>query len=193
MIPSMLTATRQCHSMLFGFCALIGTAASADSLPPFPTHCLPDEFSVVNATMGRIDPAQSELVVTKNGKVLSLCADSPREPFGQLVYRYGPIGKIEFEKSASSARIFGVYSRATGDNMAEDLVYFSVGKFTYYIAIGQGMSRGVSLLVFNGDKEIVNLFSGINDGTDFALGPAEMNFEQATSPVFKSRKPVHDF
>jgi hypothetical protein len=179
--------------MLFGFCALIGTAASAESLPSFPTHCFPGEFSVVNATMGRIDHTQNELVIAKNGKVLSLCADSPREPFGRLVYRYGPIGKVEFEKSASSARTFGVYSRATGDNMREDLVYFSVGKFTYYVAIGQGMGRGVSLLVFDGDKEIVNLFSGINDGTDFALGPAEISFEQATSPVFKVLKPAHDF
>lgn len=77
--------------------------------------------------------------------------------------------------------------------MGEDLVYFVVGKFTYYVAIGQGMGRGVSLRVFDGDKEIMNLFSGINDGTDFSLGPAEMDFEHATSPLFKVLKPAHDF
>jgi hypothetical protein len=158
---------------------------------------LADEFAVVNASLGRVDYEQSRtanhLVIERNGKVLSVCADRPHEPFGRLVYRYGPIDHIELERAASSKRKFGINSRSTTPHTGDDIVFFSAGTLTYYVAIATGQGSGVSLLVFDGKKKIVDLFSGNDCGSDFELGPAEMNFDQAMSPIVQSKEPAHDF
>jgi hypothetical protein len=193
----MFMSARKYLSKICGLCAFISTTANAQSLPPFPTHCTPTEFSVVNAKMGRIDDAQSRLsgrqVIARNGKVLSLCADSPHASFGRLVYRYGPIGSVEFERTASSTSKFCIDSRPTSPHTGEDMVFFSVGKFTYYIAIATAQGRGVSLVVFDSNKKVLDLFSGTVYGTDFEFGPAEMDFEKVTSPVFKHKRAKHGF
>jgi len=49
------------------------------------------------------------------------------------------------------------------------------------------MGNGVSLLVFNGDKRIVNLFSGTEESSDF-----DLSHKLNAKAVLTQRKPLHD-
>jgi hypothetical protein len=177
--------------------ALISTAEGAETNMPFLTHCSPDQFAVVNARLGSVDHLKSQLqghlVIARNGRVLSLCADKPEEPFGKLVYRYGPIGSIELETTASSTSKFGIYTASTSPHTGVDIVFFSIGRFTYYVLTAIGQGNGVSLMVFDSRRKVLDLFSGNDSGIDFVLGPAYMTFVHPSSPIFRSKRPEHEF
>ena len=177
------------------FVALLGSTSVAQGESAFPTHCTSDEFVYLNAEMARVDyDAKGQTVLTKNGKVLSLCTDRQSEPFGQFTYRYGTLGNVEMERNASRRDKFGVYGRSTSPQTGENIFFFTVGKLTYYVAVATEQGHGVSLYVFESHRGIVYLFSGTNLGTDFEFGPASVSSgKPAGSPLFRGQKPPDAF
>jgi hypothetical protein len=152
-----------------------------------PSHCSASETVFLTAKMKRINQSAKETTFTDTGKIVSLCADRAKDPIGKLTYRFGPVGKVEMEHVASPSNKLGNASIQTGPRMSEDLYFFSKGNFTYYIIVAGGMANGVSLLVFDGNKRIVNLFSGTEESRDFQLSHT-LN----ANTVLTQRKPLHD-
>ena len=72
--------------------------ARAEMAVDFPTHCQAGEVAFLNAKIGKFDQQNN---LTQSGKILSLCADKPKEPFGKFVYRFGAIGHVEIEQVAT--------------------------------------------------------------------------------------------
>ena len=64
---------------------------------------------------------------------------------------------------------------------------FVVGGARLRVAIATNQGSGVFLVVHEGGKVVANLFSGNDDGTDFRLGSAKIDFERVYSPVFMLR------
>lgn len=147
-----------------------------------PSHCKADEHGVLDAWMGPVYPTEAGWRNTQRGKLLSLCADQPKEPFSRLIYRYGVPGQVEFEVVASAASRFGIDSRSTSPHTGNDIVFFRNGSYTYYVAIATAQGSGVSLHVFKGAKKVASHFSGNKSGTDYQFGPAEIDFN-ATPPL----------
>lgn len=155
----------------------------------FPTHCQPGEFAHINAKMGSFDKSNK---LVKNGKILSLCADKAKEPFGQFTYRFGPIGKVELEQVATPKDKFSVSSRSAGPRMGEDIIYFSKGDYNYYVVEATGMGSGIFLYVYKSGKKIVDQFSG-NDMDEEYQSNQLVNLDKASSPVFTKRAPKDNF
>lgn len=160
-----------------------------------PTHCKPDEFSVVDAWMGDTYQTQFGFRNTKRGKLLSLCADKETEPFSKLSYRYGQPGHPEFEAIASEDAKFNIDSRPTSPHTGDDIVFFKKGPYTYYVAIAGGQGHGVSLIVYKGSSSIAAHFSGNDDGEDYQMGAAAIDFSEgkSRSPVITWKKAPHSF
>ncbi len=158
----------------------------------FPTHCKSGEYSFLNAKMATMERDKvGRFLNKKNGKILSLCSDRENEPFSKFVYRYGSPGKVEMERIATPEHQFFIYSRATSPHTGEDDIFFSVAPFTYYIIINGGQARGTELVIHKANKEVLRLFSGIDEGKDFQFGKAyfDRNFNLARSPVFVVKEP----
>lgn len=177
------------------FTALCLGLASVHAEGSLPSHCRGDEHGVLSAWMGPVHPTEAGWRKTERGKLLSLCADMPKEPFSKLSYRYGRPGQVEFEVVASSASPFGIDSRSTSPHTGNDIVFFRNGSYTYYVAIATAQGRGVSLLVFKGSKEVVSHFSGNKLGADYQFGPAEIDFNatRPRSPVLVRADAQHSF
>lgn len=187
-----MSSSRLLSIPLLGF--LLGSQAVAQTTPGLPTHCASDEFAYLNATMGHIShDAKGQMVLTKNGKVLSLCADRANEPYGKFTYRYGAVGNVELERSASVKNKFSTYGRSTSPRTGENIFFFSIGINTYYVTEATGQGNGVSLYVFKSGKPLAYLFSGTVLGTDFELGPAAASAGSAGSPVFRIQQPPDHF
>jgi hypothetical protein len=168
----------------------IGSAHAASSVP---THCNADEYSVVDAWMGPTHPTSGGYANSRSGKFLSLCADKKTEPFGKFVYRYGNLNQVELEVTATIKDKFGVYSRTTSPHTEDEIIFFTKGKYTYYVVLPGGQGSGISLRVYEGKKLLVNKFSGNYLGLDYSWGPAEMNFSGIASEVFREVEPEHNF
>jgi len=190
-----MTVTLSVHLLLLpALSGLLGSSAAAQTASQFPTHCASDEFAYLNAKMSRVDhDEKGQTVLTKNGKVLSLCADKASEPYGRFTYRYGAIGNVEMERSASGRNKFRIYSRSSSPHTGEDLVFFSVGKLTYYVTKATAQGNGVSLHVLESRRRIVYLYSGPHLGIDFEFGPAGVNFYRSASPLFYIQEPPDSF
>lgn len=174
--------------IIFSLC--IGPAIAGSAMP---THCQSDEYSVTNAWMGPIKATEGGWKNTKDGKLLSLCADKPVEPFGKLSYRYGAPGHVEFETVASESKKFSVFSRPTSPHTGDDIIFFSNGNYTYYVAIAGGQGHGVSLHVYRDKKLISEHFSGNYENDDYSVGPAEVNYSGMGSRILMLREPAHEF
>lgn len=151
-----------------------------------PSHCSANETVFLTAKMKRINQSPQGTTFTDTGKIVSLCADQAKDPIGKLTYRFGPIGKVEMEHVASPSNKLGNASIQSAPRVSEDLYFFSKGNFTYYIIVAGGMGNGVSLVVFDGNKRIVNLFSGTEESSDFQLSHT-LN----ANAVLAQRKPLH--
>ena len=167
--------------------ALLVTQTSSHAQPSnFPNHCLLGETIFLSAKMKRIINTPKEVVYEETGKVLSLCADRSKDPISKLSYRYGPIGSIELERVATKSKPFGYAEFALGNKVSIDAYFFDVGEFTYYVTVAGSMGSGISLEVYRGDKQIVDLFSGNDDTTDFYF-PMLIQAD----PVIEEREPRH--
>lgn len=169
--------------------ALLSLNAWAD----VPSHCSYHEHAIVNAWMGKTVATDSGYKNTRQGKVLSLCADQAREPFGRVSYRYGLPGKVEMNVDATAQAPFTIANFSTGPHTGMDVVGIYQGEFSYYVAINGGQASGVELTVFKGQKKLVEHFSGNHEGEDFQLGDAEIDLSgnKARSPVLKMGKLKH--
>lgn len=128
--------------------------------------------------------------LVNTGKILSICADRQKEPFQSVTYRYGPIGNVEMERIASKANKFSIFSQSTTPHTGENLIFFKVGDYTYYVSEATGQGSGIGLSVFKSARKVMDLFSGNSPGSDFDSGLVEINFDAAASPVFKSAEPT---
>jgi hypothetical protein len=190
--PSPINAIRDINMKTFKLCLitfLMGgiSFASQAQQASVPSHCSAGETVFLTAKMKRINQTAKETTFTDTGKIVSLCADQAKDPIGKLTYRYGPIGKVEMEHVASPSNKLGNASIQSAPRVSEDFYFFSKGNFTYYIIVAGGMGSGVSLLVFNGNKRIVNLFSGTEESSDFLLSH-NLNANAVLTP----RKPLHE-
>lgn len=144
------------------------------------SHCSKSEFVILTANMGKLDGDK----FTPNGKYLSLCSDAKNEPFSRLSYRYGKIGAIELEVTATPASKFNLSHAMTGPRMSDNVVWFARGNITYLINEKMGMTRGVDLYVYQGKKKIAEMTSGLGEENyDSGLGSVDMS--KAKSPVFE--------
>jgi hypothetical protein len=138
-------------------------------LATFPSHCLPGETVFLSAKMKRVIRSPQEVIYKDTEKVLSLCADKSAHPISKLSYRYGPIGAIELERVATKSKPFGYAELALGNKVSIDAYFFDVNEFTYYVTVAGAMGSGISLEVYRGERQVVDLFSGNDDTTDFYM------------------------
>ena len=170
--------------------------ATANEAPSLTSHCKSDEFAYLNADMSEIHyfPKPKDgwrnndklYELRKINKTLSLCASNSVEPIHKLTYRFGPPGKVEMERVATSAHPFKIFERSTSPHTGENAIFFSVGSYTYCVLEATAQGHGVSLLVLKDRQKILDLFSGTNTGTDYESGLIDINFTSNHSPALKA-------
>ena len=153
-----------------------------------PTLCKPNEVAFINSKLYKVK--HDGLVDKNTEKILSLCADKEKEPFGKFIYRYGAIGNVEMEQIATNANKFGLSQQADSDSHAGEIaISFSKGKYNYVVKEGLGMnSSGIRLSVYKSGENILNLSHDAYN--DYESRLVEINFDEPSSPVFKLVKPV---
>lgn len=168
---------------------VFSTPSRPEMTPDFPTHCKQGEFAFLNARMGKFDKKDN---LVQSGKVISLCADKPKEPFGIFVYRFGAIGNIEMEQVATPSEPFGIYNLFIGHNAGENIFYFNKGPIEYFVSEATGMGSGITVVAAKSGKKIAYFFSGNDNAREFQSNLEEINFDEAKSPVFIAKEPKHD-
>ena len=93
-------------------------------------------------------------------KILSLCTDKPRDPIGKMSYRYGPIGSVELERVATSSNKFGYYADFDSRPITQEVYFFDIGDYSYYVRAAGWMGNGVSLYVYRERKRSCLYFLG---------------------------------
>jgi hypothetical protein len=186
-MPLVLTY-KSIRSALAVFLAIYSNAIAA-----FPSHCAADEYAILDSWMGEVHATDGGWRNTRNGKFLSLCADRKTEPFTKVTYRYGVLGRVEFEVVATPRAQFKIASLELVPRVGMEVIFFKKGNHTYYVSVATGQGHGVGLDVFKGSKSIASHFSGNDEGRDYQLGPAEIDFmsHRSRSSVFISEKPKH--
>jgi len=166
---------------------------SSNAIAAFPSHCSADQYAIVDSWMGDVDATDEGWRNTRNGKFLSLCANRKTEPFTKVTYRYGFLGQVEFEAVATPGAKFKIASLELVPRVGTDVVFFKKGNHTYYVSVATGQGHGVGLDVFRGSKRVASHFSGNDEGRDYQLGPAEIDFmaHRSRSSVFILEKPKH--
>lgn len=157
-----------------------------------PTHCTAAERTFISAKMQKVHTSKGNITYSPTGKVLSICINSQGQAITQMTYRYGVLGNVEFEQSASTVSKFSIFTRSTTPHTGENVIGFNKGNFHYYVSESLGMGSGVSLIVFSNGKRITDLFSGNNEGTDFFSLQDEFDFDAIKSPVLVKKAPVDD-
>lgn len=178
-----------------GFSALLGVtislAAGAQTARPqikVVSLCEPGEQTIMTGRMQTSKVIAGAVTFTPNGKFASLCANSVEEPISSMVYRYGRPGSIEMEEKANSARKFFVHYESGGPNFGSNVVWFTKGDYRYEISAGVGMARGVTVNVHKGSKQVVDLFSGLEE-EDHYSETFGIDFQRPKSPVLVAKKP----
>ena len=149
-----------------------------------PTHCKQDEFSLLNAKMGKM---QKDKFIS-NDKILSLCTDKKNEPYGSLAYRYGKLGNIEIENIATTKSKLFIYYEPTSAKTSDNLFWFKKGNYQYVVSNCMGMCvTGIYLYVFQNGKKIAELVSP--DSELYESNLSNINMEKIKSPIFKIEYP----
>lgn len=161
-------------ALAFAACSASANAHSAS----VPTHCRAGEFAHLNANMSEVrtlpKPAASIYELRKTGKLLSICADRSSQPLRSLSYRFGPPGKVEMEQVATPSRRFRMFDRSTSPHTGEEVLFFTVGAYTYCVRAATGQGQGIGLMVLKEGRTILDLFSGTEVGKDFEGGLDEL-------------------
>jgi hypothetical protein len=177
--------------------ALLASSAYAGAQPaPVPTHCKAGEFAYLNANMaevhrfpeprGKGKKKQSLYELRKIGKLLSVCAPSSSAPLHSLSYRFGPPGRVDMEQVATASRKFHLFDRTTSPHTGEEVLFFSVGLYTYCVTAATGQGQGIGLTVLQRGRKMLDLFSGNNPGKDYEgslAGLFDIDFSPGASPL----------
>lgn len=147
-----------------------------------PSHCKQTEFSILNAKMGKM---QNDKFIP-NEKILSLCADKEKEPFGFMAYRYGKLGSIEIENIATQQSNMFLYAEQTSPKTSDNVIWFKKGNYIYVVNECMGMCQSVSIYVFQNKKKIAELVSP-SEFFDSNLFVVDMI--KTKSPIFKIKEP----
>ena len=148
-----------------------------------PTHCKQDEFSLLNAKMGKM---QKDKFIS-NDKILSLCTDKQNEPYGTLSYRYGKLGEVEIDQIASKQSNMFIYYEQTTPKTSDNVIWFKKGNFLYVVNECMGMCNGIYLYVFQNGKRIAEIVSPDPELYDSNLSNITMG--KIKSPIFKLKNP----
>lgn len=159
----------------------VGHAAAAS----LPSLCFRGEYAIVDASVRPFGVLASKRVETLQERFVSICADRAHEPYWRVVYRFGRPGHIELQRAATPSKRFRLWTRSTSPHTGENLIGFSVGAIRYDIGIATVMGSGVIVRAFTGRRQLVNLASGTTEGVDFRMGPAAVDFDRVSSPVFE--------
>lgn len=173
------------HSMinrinhLLAFCIIAGYLASPSAATNDDTSslCSAHEIAFLNARMQRQDANLPE-------KILSLCADSAKEPLRRMVYRFGSTAHTEIELVASSRHKAGLVRQADpASHSGLASIHFYSGSYTYEVGEGLGMTTGIRLEIYRHQKQIASYRSDDYQSTLLAI-----NFDQPASPIFRKAK-----
>ena len=167
---------------------LLGLPAYA--VESLPSHCSPTEQTYLTATMANFVRQKDGVSFVPNGKILSICTDTSVAPAAQITYRYGAIGSIELEKTATRQSPFSRFERSTSPHTGEEITFFKKGKYTYYVAEATGQGHGITLKVFESKKRIAYLFSGTRKDQDYQSWMFGTN-TFSVSPALVYRRPTH--
>jgi hypothetical protein len=177
--------------------------STAENITTISSHCKSGEYPYLNANMAELHYPRYETdeerktkpgwILKRTGKFLSICADRQAEPFGSVVYRYGKIGEIEFEKVATKSSPFYVFERADSPHTGDNVFFFKAGPYTYCVSEATAMGSGISLTVLKAGKEIVSLFSGNDRGIDYEAGLLDISFGPSKSPALKEYPQANQF
>ena len=129
----------------------------------------------------------------KIGKILSICADSSSEPIQFVAYRFGPIGKVEMEQVATASNKFHIFERSTSPHTGENVIFFTVGPYTYCVTEATAQGSGIGLTVLKDGRKTLDLFSGNYFGKDFESGINDIQFSSNPSSVLQSFTPSNLF
>jgi len=135
--------------------ALLSMLIAVNAYSQQDTHCLAGETAMLNGKVGSLK--NNKFTGTKT---LSLCSDTKKSPVNSLTYRFGQIGKVEFEYSAPKDGLFNSTDEAISPRSSVDVIYFSKGTTTYAISECNGMHCGdqtIRLQVFQGKKRVALL------------------------------------
>ncbi|MFG1498541.1 hypothetical protein ABMA57_18075 [Saccharospirillum sp. HFRX-1] len=123
-------------------------------------HCLAGETVYLSAKMQKVNrnpESGFSYELQPTDKILSLCMTDE-----SLTYRYGAIGDVGLERTATAEHPFAYFEQSIG-RVYEQMFYFNNGDYYYYVVESGGMGRGVALKVFQGDRLIGDYFSGLED------------------------------
>jgi hypothetical protein len=93
------------------------------------TLCEPAEKTLFSANMGKL----KENNFVKNGKILSLCADSKKLPLSYLTYKYGSKDKVELQISAPKEGKFSYIVDRNSPRGVDYSLAINKGKTIYQI------------------------------------------------------------
>ena len=148
-----------------------------------PTHCKQDEFPLLNAKMGKM---QKDKFIS-NDKILSLCVDKTKEPYGSLSYRYGKLGEVEIENIATNKSKMFIYFEQTSPKTSDNVIWFKKGNYIYVVNECMGMCNGIYIYIFQNGKKIAEVVSP--DPEQYESNISNINMEKIKSPIFKLKNP----
>ncbi len=134
-------------------------AEPQSSLPP--SHCKPSEVAYLNSRVKKIQRSEKGTTTTPTQNILSLCINGDN-----IIYRYGKIGAVDLEKTATPEAPFYQHFARLG-RIGMQRTFFNNGSYSYYVTQSLGMGSGISIDVFDSSGQIADLFSGLDREVDF--------------------------
>jgi hypothetical protein len=146
--------------------------------------CEPNEKTLFSANMGKL----KEDNFIKNGKILSLCADTNKAPLSFLSYKYGSKDKIELQIIAPKDGKFTYSVERNSPRGVDYSLSISKGSTIYQIESCQGMTcnqYGTILTVTQSGKKIAEIIADIEDQFDEFFGEIIKEGKHKSSNIFK--------
>ena len=132
---------------------------SQSRLPP--SHCKPSEVAYLNSRVKKIHRSEKGATTTATQNIVSLCIDGDN-----IIYRFGEIGTVDLEKTATPEAPFYQHFARLG-RIGMQRTFFSNGSYYYYVTESLGMGSGISIDVFDSSSQIADLFSDLDPEVDF--------------------------
>ena len=105
----------------------------------------------------------------------------------------GQSAKSRWNGFATASQKFHFFDRATSPHTGQNIIFFTVGPYTYCVSEETAQGSGIGLTVLKSGRKVVDLFSGNNRGVDFETRMMEVSFSSALSTVFQPFEPLKPF